>query len=149
MEIKTTMSGTVETIEADEQAVYTFEQGLYGLEDHRRYVLLKPDPELPFAYLQALDNERVCLLLTTPFVFFPTFEFDLPEADLMALGHPTMETVEVWVTVSVRGETIETATTNLLAPIVLNLKERLGRQVVLHDSPYQTKVPLFAEKEAK
>ncbi|MNF03052.1 Flagellar assembly factor FliW [compost metagenome] len=40
-------------------------------------------------------------------------------------------------------EDLERSTVNLLAPIVLNPVKRLGKQVVLHKSNYQTRHDLW------
>ena len=44
------------------------------------------------------------------------------------------------------------ATLNLMAPIVINEKARCGKQVILHESKYSVKHPLFSgtnQSEAK
>ena len=38
-------------------------------------------------------------------------------------------------------------TTNLLGPIVINQKERLGKQVILEENKYSTKEPIFKDSE--
>jgi flagellar assembly factor FliW len=121
---------------------YHFPQGLYGLEDYTTYRLEIPDHTLPFAYLQACEEERIRLLLAQPFAFYPQYEFRLSDEDLAALAHPNEKTVAVWVTVNA-SESLERATINLLAPIVLNTEKAIGRQVVLHNSGYEIKAPLF------
>jgi flagellar assembly factor FliW len=127
---------------------YVFPQGLYGLEEYRTFILMVTDETSPFAYLQSVENEYIRLLLANPFVFYPDYEFELPAKDLTALETPKREHVSVWVTVSVR-ESFQTATINLLAPIVFNTEKRIGRQVVLHNSQYEIKAPLFTETKGE
>ena len=141
MIIESTRFGTVDVPDAE---LFTFANGLYGLEAHTQFALVCPDDTLPFRYLQAVDEPGICLLVGDPFVFRREYEFDLTESDLTALGDPTPEQVAVWVTVSAR-DSLQTATMNLLAPVILNVQKRLGRQVVLHDSGYPTREPLFKE----
>ena len=131
------------------QDIYTFPEGLYGLEDQKRFVIVQPDETLPFAYLQSVDEPEISLLITNPFVTYQQYEFDLSEQDLATLQHPTLEQVIVWVTVSAK-ESFQDATVNLLAPIVFNMEKRLGRQVVLHERQLSTRAPLFgSDKEGK
>lgn len=132
------------TVDVQEDQLYTFANGLYGLEQHTRFALICPDDTLPFRYLQAVDEPGICLLIGDPFTFRRDYEFDLAEGDVAALGEPTPEQLAVWVTVSAK-DTLKDATMNLLAPVVLNEEKRLGRQVVLHDSGYPTREPLFKE----
>lgn len=140
MEIKSIILGTVDV---GENAIYRFDRGLYGMEEYRSFALITPDPEMPFAYLQALEEPGVCLLLADPFQFYPHYEFDLAQSELERLRAPGPDSIAAWTTVTTPRQTLEGATLNLLAPIVLNVQERLGCQVVLHDSGYDTKSPLF------
>lgn len=135
-------SKQTESIEDNEQIVFYFPKGLYGLEEFKQYELIIPDETLPFAYLQAKEVKDICLLVANPFAFFSDYQFELSETDLEALHHPDERSVAVWVTVSIR-ESLQEATANLLAPIVINTEKQLGRQVVLHNSQYEIKTPLF------
>jgi flagellar assembly factor FliW len=144
MEIKSIILGTVDV---EEKAVYRFERGLYGLEEHQRFALVIPDRTMPFAYLQAVEEPGVCLLLADPFQFHPQYEFDLAQAEMELLQAGSPESLEVWATVTTPSETLEGATLNLLAPLVLNVQKQLGCQIVLHDSGYGTKSPLFPQEK--
>lgn len=132
------------TVVVQEDQLYTFASGLYGLESYTRFALICPDDTLPFRYLQAVDGPAICLLVGDPFTFRRDYEFDLAEGDVTALGEPTNEQLAVWVTVSAK-DTLKDAVMNLLAPVVLNVEKRLGRQVVLHDSGYPAREPLYKE----
>lgn len=128
-------------LEVDEDQVLLFEQGLPGFEKLRRFLLVAPDGDLPFAFLQSVEDGEVALLLTNPFMFYADYEFELPEDAVQSLRIDSQDDVAIWSVVSLTGS-LETATLNLLAPIVLHMKERVGRQVILHGSGYQTKHPL-------
>lgn len=80
--------------------------------------------------------------MADPFLFYPTYEFDLPESARELLQVEMMEQVSVRVIVSIK-ESLEQATINLVAPIVMNVEARTGKQVVLTKTTYSTKHPLF------
>jgi flagellar assembly factor FliW len=148
MEARKEMERSV-SVQEQNRLIFLFPQGLYGLEEYKYYQLLIPDQTLPFAYLQAKEEDQIRLLLADPFAFYPQYEFKLPDEDVEVLGHPAPETVAVWVTVNAR-DSLDKATVNLLAPIVLNTEKGLGKQVVLHNSGYEIKAPLFPQqKEGK
>ena len=44
---------------------------------------------------------------------------------------------------------MERATVNLMAPIVINVKMRCGKQVILHESGYSVKHPLFKASKSE
>ena len=121
------------------EQIYRFERGIPGFEDEHEFVLLPMEDE-PFYYLQSLKQEHLAFLLADPFVFFPDYEFELGDSDAKELGIESEVLVRCIVTLQ---EQIEHSTMNILAPIVLNPVKRLGKQIVLHHSDYQTKYPLW------
>lgn len=133
-------------VDIEENSIFELGQGLFGLEEYKRYALIRTDESLPFAYLQSVDEPSICLLLADPFSFYKDYGFDLQPQDVEALGQPTEEQIVVWVTCSVR-ESLQDATMNLLAPLIFNRDKHIARQVVLHDSKYVTRTPLFANKK--
>lgn len=132
-------------IEVAEESIYTFPQGIPGFEELHRYVLLEAGEGLPLVYMQAVDESSLTFLLTDPFQFHPGYEFTLADEGKQALRIEEESDVRVWCIVSVKDQW-ETATLNLQAPLVLNERKRLGRQVVLHDTAYGTKHPLMEQQ---
>jgi len=137
--IESPVLGSV-NVEGDD--LYIFAQGIPGFEDSRRFAVLRPDPESPFAYLQSADRPELVLLVANPFFFFPEYDFELPDAAVAELELASPEEAAVWVVITV-PEKPEQATANLLAPIVLNARTRRGRQTILTNQGYTTKHPLF------
>ncbi len=121
-----------------EQEIYTFPQGIPGFEQYVRYIFIQPDLESPFIFLQCVDEGDVALVLTNPFVFFPDYDLELSESVVAELEIGSKEDVVVWSVVTVGKQLVE-ATVNLLAPIIVNVNTKLGKQVILHDSPYVAK----------
>lgn len=125
-----------------EKEVFTFPQGIPGFEQYVRYMFIQPDMESPFIFLQCVDDGNVALLLTNPFEFFPDYDMELSDSVVTELGIESKEDVAVWSVVSV-GVQLEEATLNLLAPIIVNVNTRLGKQVILHGSSYNAKHKLM------
>jgi flagellar assembly factor FliW len=125
-----------------EKEVFTFPQGIPGFEQFVSYIFIQPDMESPFIFLQCVDDRNVALLLTNPFEFFPDYDMELSDSVVTELGIESKEDVAVWSVVSV-GEQLEEATLNLLAPIIVNVNTKLGKQVILHGSSYNAKHKLM------
>lgn len=125
-----------------EKEVFTFPQGIPGFEQFVNYIFIQPDMESPFIFLQCLDDGNVALLLTNPFEFFPDYDLELSDSVVTELGIESKEDVAVWSVVSV-GVQLEEATLNLLAPIIVNVNSRIGKQVILHGSSYNAKNKLM------
>lgn len=135
-------SSVLGEIEVDSDKVVRFTHGMPGFEEVRSYVLLQPDPNLPFNYLQSVEHPNVVFLLTDPFIFVRDYDVQLSEEVLNDLMIQNEQEVQVWAIVTLK-ESIQAATMNLLAPIVVNLRERLGRQIILANAGYSTKHPLM------
>ncbi|MEK8216603.1 flagellar assembly protein FliW [Paenibacillus sp. FSL L8-0463] len=129
-------------LEVSEEQIYHFPKGLPGFDEETKFALIAME-EAPFWYLQSLSDQGLSFLLGDPFAFYPTYEFELPdeEAEELAIGSD----VVVRCIITLKEQT-EQSTLNLLAPVVLNPSERLGKQVVLHRSPYHTKHSLLQDQ---
>ncbi|MBB3130891.1 flagellar assembly factor FliW [Paenibacillus rhizosphaerae] len=115
--------------------VYKFPRGVPGFENETQFALIDGE-EGPFYYLQSVKNKMVSFLLVDPFLFYPDYEFDLPDHETEELGIKDEVLIRCIVTVR---EPWDTSTINLLAPVVLNPKNLIGRQIVLNRANYRTK----------
>jgi len=129
------------SIDIDERQLITFDNGIPGFESYRIFALLTPNAQMPFSFLQSLDDKIVAFILTNPFLFYPEYEFELHEEAAELLRIRSQEEVTVWSIVSV-GSHMSDSTLNLLAPVIINPISRKGKQVILHGSGYLTKHPL-------
>jgi flagellar assembly factor FliW len=86
--------------------------------------------------------------MTNPFTFYPDYDFNLENQAVDTLELDSPEDVNVY-TVLTMADPFPMTTANLQAPVVVNAKKKLGKQVILTGSPYQTKHSLFPEDLAK
>lgn len=135
MIVSTTSFGELE-IEPSE--IYEFPQGIPGFEEYHQYIIVQPDVEMQFCYLQSVEESGLALLICNPFLFFKDYDFQLPDTNLQELRVLEEKDLVVWSVVTINWQSNE-ATMNLLAPIVVNIREKRGKQIILHDSDYRTK----------
>ena len=132
-------------LEIQEDQIIHFPHGMFAFEDQQRFILIPcEDMELPVAWLQSLDDTDLAFVVMSPFVFRPDYEFkisDEVEAEL-EIKSPTDVTV---LALLVIPEDVNKMTANLLAPIVINIVSKKGRQVILDDKQYTTKHLLSEE----
>jgi flagellar assembly factor FliW len=129
-------------LEIPGEKVLSFKEGLPGFPKIRRFTILERDELKPFQYLQALDEPPIALLVVNPFLVDPGYQFQLSESEMLEIESSTPEDVAVYAVATV-PENPEEATLNLMAPIVINHRRRLGKQVVLHQTSYSVRHPLF------
>ena len=133
-------------IEIDEQQIYTFREGIPGFEQDKRFVVLALEDLDGFACLQCVDRGELSFIIVNPFVFYPEYGFDLSDTETRELEITDPGDMTVWSIVTIK-DNLESATVNLVAPIVLNERNRLGKQVILVDSDLDTRHSLFRAAE--
>lgn len=145
MMIETKLLGEVEINESE---ILEFEQGLLGLPEYKKYILLSLDVDLPLALLQSTEEASIGFVVAFPYAFKKDFEFDLSEEDIQDLKIVSPEDAITYAIVTLK-ESFDDSTINLLAPLVINTKNKTAKQIVLQDnSQYSLQFPLQVEVES-
>lgn len=139
MKIRTRFLGEVEIKEDD---ILIFQDGILGFEESRKFILLDIPENDSFRILQDVEREAVCFVVADPWSFEPGYDIEIPDEELLKVNIRKKEQLAVMSIVTLSGEFAQ-STFNLLAPLVLNMDSKLGRQVVLNNGTYTTKHPLF------
>ncbi|KOS66665.1 flagellar assembly protein FliW [Lysinibacillus contaminans] len=129
MKIATKFLGEVEILNED---VLTFPEGIPGFSEVTKFVLLPLDQDLPLALLQATENAELGFVVAYPFVFKADYVFDLSMEDNEVLVAEREEDLVTYAIVTLK-EKLSDSTMNLLAPVVINMKKKVGKQLVLSD----------------
>lgn len=145
MKIETKYHGL---IELQEEEVVKFPNGLPGFMEEREFAVIPFSEDGTFFILQSVKTPELGFVLTNPFTFYPDYDFNLENQAVDALELDSPEDVTVY-TVLTMADPFHLTTANLQAPVVVNVKKKLGKQVILTGSPYQTKHNLFPEAIAK
>jgi flagellar assembly factor FliW len=135
MRIETTRFGT---IEIDDGKLISFPQGLPGFWHARRFVLLEHAPNVPFHWLQCVDDPSLAFVVIDPLPMFPDLRDAIPAFALEALGIGKSDEAAILTIVTIDREG-KRVTTNLLGPLVINTRTRTGVQLILEGSGYNTK----------
>ena len=138
-------------IEIDEKRIVHFKNGIPAFEDEKEFIILPYDEESPYYFMQSLKSPDLAFLLTVPFLFFPNYTFEIDDNSLEELEINPKTKVLYYTLITIPNGSIRYMTTNLLAPIVLNIDNMTAKQIVLEKTNYTTKERLFpdATKEGK
>jgi len=124
-----------------ESDVIAFPWGLPGFAQLRRFLVFADSEAEGYIWLQSLDDLKVALPLCDPWTIFDDYEAPLPLYGTQSLGIETADSFCILcVLVATPGSGITTI--NLLAPIVINLKTRIGRQITLENQRYSVRTPI-------
>lgn len=130
-------------VDIDEANILEFPEGIFGFQDEKRYVILYENIEGgPFSWLQSLDNEHTSIPLINPMNYFPEYNPEISFKDVEKIGELKQEDLILF-SVVVVPENIENMTTNLKAPILVNIKTKKGIQVIAQDEEYEIKHNLY------
>ena len=140
MKVETSRFGPLDLLE---DKVIRVPSGLFGFPDSKRYTLLEHKKGSPFVWLQSVDNGSLAFVLIDPLLVKPDYEVRISPEDMKELqladapdGIQTLAIVNI-----ASGEKIQ-LTVNLLSPIVINVKQKFGKQVILPDTRYSLRHPI-------
>lgn len=140
MEIHGTRFGT---LEFEEREVIVLKGGLLGFPMSERYLLFPYGEDSPFFWLQSLDEAEISFIVINPFDFFSDLEFAVSEEDSLAIGLARGEDAEIFTLVTIPEGRPEEMRTNLAGPVVVNVENRHGKQVLMKG--YSARQPLIPE----
>lgn len=141
IKVKTTRFGEIEVKSED---LIELPAGLIGFPELKRYVLLDHDKESPFKWLQSLDDGAIAFVLINPLLFKPDYVVEVTEAEVLDLELKAEEDAVISVIITIPTNP-QNMTANLKAPLVFNLQNRRGKQLVLSHSAYTTRHNIMEE----
>lgn len=141
MILKTKVHGDIEYEEKD---ILTFNKGILGFENLRKFILIDLKDYEPFKLFHSLENDELGIVVTSPYEFFYDYEVKLCEEIIENLDIKKSEDVEIYTTVTLNSEPRK-VTTNLQGPLVINTRNKCGQQIIIDNSKYNIKEPLMKE----
>jgi len=144
MKIKTSRFGEVEV---EENTCFEMVNPILGYEDEKTFAIIEHRDKSKFKWLQSMSTPDLAFVVTMPDEFGIDYSFELPDSTQEALSINEAEEVLALNLVVIPHENPRASTINLLAPLVFNINNRKGVQVVLTGSNFKVDYPLF-EKEA-
>jgi len=115
-----------------EEDVVHLPEGLVGMPDLCRWLVLEMGDDIPMKWFQSLDRGDFGFPVSQPAFFTDTYDVDIPAASASTLKGDEGEWIAILIitTVHAGGTKI---TGNLLAPLVVNVDTRQGVQLVMND----------------
>lgn len=118
-----------------------FEKGIPGFEDYKYFnVNIIKDNE-KFYSIVSKEDDNIGFISISPFDIKKDYEIDLDDEVVKELEIKTEKDVLVLCLITL-GKTLKDSTANLKAPIIINIKNNRGKQLILQDDKYKIKEPL-------
>lgn len=142
MKINTRIFGEVEIAE---DKIITFENGIIGFPDMKRFALIHDEDAGQSAgirYMQSLDEAGFAMPVMDPLIVKPDYDPEVEDELLSGLGNVTEDSLLVLVTVSVPGD-LTKMSVNLRGPFVINVETHKACQVIVDNSDFPVKFPIY------
>jgi flagellar assembly factor FliW len=141
------------TMPCAEESVFELPFGLPAFEDQRRFVFIETPQHAPLCFLQSLSQPELCFLALPIQAVDRSYQLAVAAEDLAALEfnpdrQPQLGSEAlVLALVSLHGSF--SATANLMAPVLVNLKTRCAIQAIRRDSLYSHQYRLTPQADGK
>ncbi|TCL36115.1 flagellar assembly factor FliW [Anaerospora hongkongensis] len=129
-------------LEISSENILHFEQGIPGFPDENEFAFLPYETGSPFGFLQSTHDADLTFLIVEPFSFLPEYTFELSDEWSKEIGISAENPPQIFNIVSIK-EPLQQSTVNLLAPVVVNWRDRKAKQIILEKVEYTTKQLLF------
>lgn len=142
MKINTKIFGE---IEISDEKVIMFRDGIIGFPELKKFALLHDEErgdKAGIRFLQSLDEPGFAMPVMDPLAVKPDYDPEVEDELLNSAGNITAENLLVLVTVSIPGD-LTRMSVNLQGPIIINIEEHKACQIILDNSNYPVKFPIY------
>lgn len=122
--------------------------GLIGLCKLRSFDVTPAKDAWPFVTMHAIGDDELNFLAMEPQSMIPNYNLELSDYDAEVLGLTDPKDALIYNIVTVHPTAKNYVTANLVAPLVINRRTLVGKQVILTNSElFSAKHPLIDERE--
>lgn len=138
MQLETKFHGKI-TIE--EAQLWTFPKGLPGFEEELSFVLLPIEGNDFFQVFQSTKTPSIAFIVANPYTIIADYTFTIDEPTIELLNIQEEKDVMVLNVLTIK-EPFETSTINLQAPIIFQVNNKKGKQMILNETTYSMRHPI-------
>jgi flagellar assembly factor FliW len=129
-----------------EDQIITFSPGLLGFTEFHRYILIEHGQDSPFLWLQCVEKADLAFVVIDPLFVLPDYQIGPVNGVQKELEVKNLQDLKVLVILTIPPGRPQDMTANLMGPLLINLANRRGKQLVLESSPYSHKHPVLPAK---
>ncbi len=140
-------TGRFGQIEVTTDEIIYIPSGILGFPEDHDFCLVDSADDTLILWLQSLKSPHLAFPILEPKIFKPDYVVRLSAAELRELRLQSIKDASVFTLLSFPQELTE-MTANLKAPLVINTKQKVAKQVVLQENDQPIKHPMFKELRA-
>jgi flagellar assembly factor FliW len=132
-------------LEYTDPDIIRFESGIPGFEGLRNF-LLAMNPEFePFVWLYSVENVQIRFLMVNPLLFRPDYAPKMGKEQIADLKIQNQDDLMLFVIVTLNPNH-RLSTVNMAGPVLVNIKSKLGKQIILDDGRYSIREKMMPEE---
>jgi flagellar assembly factor FliW len=118
-----------------------FDEGLVGFSECKDFLWIEDDSIVPFRLLQSAQKEVSFLILEASMVV-ADYCRHIPAREWESIGLSVADAQHAAFVICVLGRSSSESTGNFQAPLIINYKKMIGRQIILTDTALSVRQPL-------
>ncbi|MCC0637104.1 MULTISPECIES: flagellar assembly protein FliW [unclassified Clostridioides] len=120
----------------------TLKKGILGFENLREYELLDIENNDTLKEFNSTEEDCIGFIIVSPFEIIKEYEIVLNKDIIENLEIESPNDIMIFNIITL-GQTLEESTVNMKAPIVINIKNNYGMQIILQEEKYSIRHPLL------
>ena len=132
-------------IDLSEDKILTFDNGLLGFEDYKRYTILfnnEDGREQTISWLQSVEEETLAIPVINPLLVKEDYDPTVEDELLKSLGELNDDNLLVLLTMTIPAD-LEKMTANLKAPIIISADTKKGCQIIVENKDYEVRYKVY------
>ena len=134
-------------LEVDKRDIIYFKDGLFGdpFERLRKFFIVDPGDRTFVLWLQSVEDSKVAFPMLEPKIFCPNYVVKLLPFELESLELESISKASIYTILTIPRDDVTRMSANMKAPIVINGRNREGKQIVLQDSQLSSSFLMYKE----
>lgn len=132
-------------IDIPEEKIITFEQGLMGFEDYRKFTIIydtSKEEGTSISWLQSMELPELAFPVISPFSVMEKYNPIVESEWLEPLGEVNDDNLVIFVLLNVNSD-ITNLTANMKAPVIINSDTRKGAQLIAENQDYEIRYNVY------
>ena len=124
--------------------IITFEEGLLGFENLRKFFVVDPGDSTLILWLQSIEDSHIAFPIIEPKIFKPDYVAILMPSDMKPLELNSIAEAKVYTILTIPSD-ISQMSANLKAPIIINKATSKAKQIVLQDNKLTVRHAMYLD----
>lgn len=126
-----------ESLTYSTEDVISFPGGIPGFEGSREFVIFTRPQHEPFHWMRSVSGPSAQFVLINPLQFKPDYDPVVSSTEIRDLDVRDPKELLLYTIVTVH-EDMGSSTANLLGPLFINIRTRIGKQILVDDARWST-----------